>query len=200
MDRTRWLYFGAIMLVAFVASAAVGAWVGRQRGAEPISAVASPTPVVTASPTTAATTNPPPATPTVATSAGPSPVPPTAAPSPSLDPPTAGQFALDIAAKITAGDSQYMFERLHPAVIDRYGEAACHAYVDSIAGHVKQWTVDDVTGPAAWTYTTDALDTLIAAAWTVSVNEPAAEISAHDLHVAAVDGRWRWFTDCGEPR
>ncbi len=92
-----------------------------------------------------------------------------------------------------------MFERLHPAVIDRYGAATCHEYVDAIAGHVKQWTVDDVIGPAAWIYTTDGRDTLIAAAWTVSVNEPAADPVAHDLHVAAVDGTWRWFTDCGEP-
>ena len=126
------------------------------------------------------------------------PPPPTVAPTVLLDPATAEDFAADLLAAIQAGDTQYLFDRLHPAVIARYDTSQCRAKVDGFtADPSATWTVVSSSGPAPWSWASDNLATTIDDAWTVTVKEPGKP--RRDLHFAPADGLWRWFVDCGTP-
>ena len=199
MDRWRWIYLVLGLVVAFFVSVAVGAFVGRQLNSPPTPvAVASPGPSPSATPS---------ASPSLAPIASPSPaptipptVPPTVGPEPTEPPDTltAEGFAQELAAAIGQGDDEYLYERLHPATIERYGEQACRAYVAGIEGEVN-WEILGSSGPQAWSYETDGLATTIDDAWTVTVRQPGAEPEVREVHYAQTDGTWRWFTDCGDP-
>lgn len=103
----------------------------------------------------------------------------------------------DLAAAVEAGDERYLFERLHPAVIERYGERRCRSYTNGIH-HPLDWEIL-ATSTAPWDYETDGLSTTIADATIVSVRQADADPPERDLHFATSDGSWRWFTDCGDP-
>ena len=210
MNQLRWIAFALALVVLFFASMAAGAFVARQRAAPtnpPVAAV-SPSPRPAATPSSAAVPSPVP-TPTEAASPPPT-VPPTASPSSAptattnptaaVDPPTAEQFATDLAAAIRAGDTTYLNARLHPQTLDRYGQRACRRQVREVAGSDVQYDVQGSSGSAPWSYETDGLATTIEDTWTVLVRQPGADPELRDLHFAPVDGTWRWFTDCGSPR
>ena len=211
MNQLRWIAFALALVVLFFASMAAGAFVARQRAAPtnpPVAAVSpSPSPAATQS-SPAATPSP---VPTPAAAASPPPtVPPTASPTTAptattnptaaVDPPTAEQFATDLAAAIRAGDTTYLNARLHPQTLDRYGQRACRRQVREVAGSDVQYDVQGASGPASWSYETDGLATTIEDTWTVLVRQPGADPELRDLHFAPVDGTWRWFTDCGDPQ
>jgi hypothetical protein len=205
LTRTRWIQYGALLAVAFVLSVGAGALIGRQRSAPPVASVPTPSPVVTdtATPTLA------PATPTVAPTETPSHAPPTNPPTPPptlpptappvLDPPTAEEFAGDLLAAFQTGDTTYLFERLHPLNLERYGERQCRRYVNDLPPDPDaSWTVLSSTGPAPWDWVTDDLTTTVQDAWTVTIEEP--DERQREVHFAPFEGMWRWFTDCGDPR
>ena len=77
----------------------------------------------------------------------------------------------------------------------------CRRYIrQDVSGDAITWDVHGATGPAAWDYVTDGLTTTIDDAWTVPVTQAEATPPERELHFAPVDGTWRWFTDCGNPR
>jgi hypothetical protein len=115
-----------------------------------------------------------------------------------LDPPTADDFAAALLAAFQTGDSEYLVDRLHPAVFERYGEGQCRSHVNGLeADPAATWTVVSSDGPALWSWETDDLATTIDDTWTVTVDEP--DTGQRDLHFAPRDGKWRWFLDCGDP-
>jgi hypothetical protein len=127
---------------------------------------------------------------------------PTPTPSPTPDPDTlAKAFFVDLVQAIRAGDVDSMLPRLHPAVIERYGEAACKQELETrSADPAYEIVVKVVQPPAAWDYTLDGVTTSIPDAWTVDADVTAlGQLGARQLHVAPVDGEVRWFTDCGTP-
>lgn len=162
----------------------------------PTTAAASASPIRTAAPSTVATPNRT-STPT------PSPSPtPTRSPSPTPDADAlARAFFPDLVAAIRAGDVDSMLPRLHPAVIDRYGDAACQRELETrSADPTYAIAVKVVHPPAAWDYTLDGVTTTIPDAWTVEADVTAlGQLEAREIHVAPVDGEVRWFTDCGTP-
>lgn len=193
-----------LLVVAFVLSVGAGAWVGRQRTGTPVASVPTPSPaptaVFTASPSPTL-----PVTPTAAPTPNPSPVPPTAPPTatpsavPSLDPPTAEEFADALLAAFQSGDTQYLFDRVHPVVFERYGMRQCRRHVDGFAADPSaSWTVQSSSGPAPWEWETDDLTTTVGDTWTVTIRIPGE--GQRDIHFAPFEGTWRWFVDCGEPR
>jgi len=116
-----------------------------------------------------------------------------------LDPPTAEEFADDLAAAQREGDDEYLLARLHPAVIERYGTRQCRTHIrDDVSGTDVNWEVQGSNGPAPWDYTSDGLTTTIEDTWIVTVLEPPTT-DPRELHFAPSEGTWRWFTDCGEP-
>jgi hypothetical protein len=151
-----------------------------------------PTPAVTPEPTPAPTPGP---TPTVSPSQSPA-----TSPSPSADPADIPAFAADLARAIRTNDRSFLFRHLHPATLDRYGRAACHAYLAGARVPDLKWTYLDSTGPGGWDWTTDGRTTHIEDAWVVTIRqEQGGSTSTIQPHFAPSGGTWRWFTDCGAP-
>jgi len=117
----------------------------------------------------------PTATPTASPTASPTPSPtPTAAPTP--DPEALIRDLLaDLVAAIRAGDVVSMLPRVHPAVTERYGEAACQEALSTRAADpTYEIVVRTVRPQAPWDYVTDDLTTMIADAWTVDIDLTSA--------------------------
>ena len=112
-------------------------------------------------------------------------------------------FFADWANALRTGDATFLYERLHPAVVDRYGDTACRAYVGAIQRPLAATEVlgtDPAT--AAWSWETDGRSTEIPDALGLRLRrtEDGSTYTESDVHVALVDGEVRWFTDCGTPR
>ncbi len=128
----------------------------------------------------------------------PPPVPPTTAAS-NRD--AAVLFVGDLDRATAAGETDWLLDHLHPAVIARYGRAQCRAYVAKLAGTRTTYVPSGRAMPVkAYQYTTDGDTSVVtdvvavpAARETQAGNTPAL------LHFAVVDGTYRWFTDCGTP-
>lgn len=99
------------------------------------------------------------------------------------------------------GDAGSLYELLHPAVFDVYGEEACQAYLENVVGNPIQidvveawfegqwdWVIDDVTTPLDYIYTVVANRT---------IGTDTAEVEIH-LYMPG-DDSVRWLTDCGDP-
>jgi hypothetical protein len=204
LNRNRWIQFGVVLAFAFLLSVGAGALIGRSRTSAPVGAVPTPTPAnsstITPSAAPTATTTTP--------SHSPSPIPPTLPPTipptpttsvpPTLDPPTAEEFAADLMAAFQAGDTQYLFDRLHPLVIERYGSDQCRSYASGFDPDPEtSWTVRNSSGPHTWVWETDGLSTTVEGTWTVRVTIPDAGRRA--VHFTPFEGTWRWFADCTPP-
>ena len=109
-------------------------------------------------------------------------------------------FVAQLVAAIQAGDTDTLYALLHPATIERYGEAACRAKLSEFVDPTFEIQVDAISPQAAWEYVADGLTTTIPNAWTVSAMRTRGGVTeAATLHFAPSDGSVRWFTDCGEP-
>lgn len=210
MNLNRWMQLGAVLVVAFLLSIGAGAWLNRQRTGPSVAVVPTPTPAATTAPTPSAAPPTPTRTPTPSPSPTPPTVPPTspptlpptappATPAP-LDPPTAEEFAADLLAAFQTGGTQYLYERLHPLVLERYGARQCRRYVNEELppDPSASWTVLSSTGPAPWDWETDDLTTKVDDTWTVTIRIP--EEGEREVHFTPFEGTWRWFVDCGDPR
>lgn len=123
---------------------------------------------------------------------------PTAAPT--ADPAAIDPFIEELGAAIAAGRDRFLFDNLHPAVIERYGEQACRDYTSTTRSQGLSIEYVSANGPEAWDWVLDDRTTQIPDAWTVSViwREPGLE-EAREVHIAPSEASWRWFTDCGDP-
>jgi len=143
----------------------------------------------------------------VATSMAPSPtvratptLAPTPTPTPALGEVEVRAFVDDLVSAIQRGDVDFLVARLHPVVLDRYGEAACRAAVTTFIDPTFEVEVLEVLDQASWDYVTDERSTTIPDAWTVPANRSQGGVTAAvELHFAPADGTIRWFTDCGTP-
>lgn len=109
---------------------------------------------------------------------------------------TAEAFVVALGNALTSGDIAFVRSRLHPAVIERYGAAACDSYLASRSAPVS-FTPKEVRAPATYAWTTDGQTTDIPQTNQVVVTQAAGGGSTERVvHVTRVDGTWRWFTDC----
>jgi hypothetical protein len=101
---------------------------------------------------------------------------------------------------IARGTNAFMFENLHPQVLERYGVQQCRNYTRNTSSPGLSLEYQSSTGPEPWDWTLDERTTTIPDAWTVTVRwrDPQTD-ELRDVHIAAADGTWRWFTDCGDP-
>lgn len=188
-DRRR---LGAILLTLGLLIAGTGV-VGALSGGPPSDTATDPTDgPASPRPSTRASASPT-ATPTTA----PTPT-PTATPNPEA---LIREFMEDLVAAIRAGDVDSMLPRVHPATIERYGEAACLEELSTRAADPTYDVVIKAIRPQApWDYVTDDVSTTIADAWTIEVDLTSfGTTSAREVHLAPTDGDVRWFTDCGTP-
>ena len=110
-----------------------------------------------------------------------------------------GFFSLFNAAQ-GAGDSTRMFEMLHPAVPELYGEAACADYLASIVNPEVSIEVLNAVEIGGWIFERDGRTLSVADALSVQAKvHNGGDVSQTELHLALrPDGTLGWFTDCGE--
>jgi hypothetical protein len=110
-------------------------------------------------------------------------------------------FLAELADAYHAGTVSALAPRLHPAVLARYGEAACQASLGSIQADPTYAVRVRSVGPlATWDWASDGRTTPITDTATVAVDlVRSGATSAAELHFAFVDGQLRWFSDCGTP-
>jgi hypothetical protein len=109
---------------------------------------------------------------------------------------TAQQFLDKLSAAITNRDAAFLSTRLHPAVITRYGKAACDAYTASGLTPV-QFVVTEVRPPSNYAWTTDGQTTNVPDTNEVAVRSTTGGTTEDRvIHLARIDSTWRWFTDC----
>ena len=107
---------------------------------------------------------------------------------------TAQQFVTALSRALAATDATFLTSRMHPAVIERYGTAECQVFAAS--PHAEPGlTAKEVHAPAIYRWETDGLSRDIPE--TNEVVASRADGSSPTIHLALVDGLWRWFTDCG---
>lgn len=124
---------------------------------------------------------------------------PTATPLPPITDADIASFLEALQAAVVNADANLLIERLHPAVFDRYGEAACSSYFGSTPPELEL-EVLELFEPAPWNWTTDDLTIRIDDALEVEVARiVAGQTFVQRIHLATVDGQLAWFTDCGEP-
>lgn len=110
------------------------------------------------------------------------------------------EFLAMFEAAMKSGDLEFLMERLHPAVIDRYGESACSAYLERVVDPDFSVEVGEINPPSAWNYDQDGVEEMIEEAWSAQVAISAGGQAQETLaHYAMHEGTLRWFTDCGEP-
>lgn len=119
---------------------------------------------------------------------------------PAVYDPVAQFYALFNAAQ-SAGDYQAMYDLLHPVVLERYGEDACAAYLESVVNPAVIIEPIETTGYGKWNFErddrTDPVENTFAVNVIIHNADEAIEAEAHlAKYEAAVLG---WFTDCGDP-
>ena len=101
---------------------------------------------------------------------------------------------------VRTGDRAFLFSRLHPAVIERYGEAQCQDSVAQLVDPTVDLHLVSVDGPATFDYATDGLSTPVPNTFVFNVDGTGAgRTGPRQFHLAQVDGMFRSFTDCGSP-
>ncbi len=113
-------------------------------------------------------------------------------------------FVPVLVAAVQTGDVDTLVSNLHPATIERYGEAGCRAQIATFTNPAFNIEILEVQAQAPWDYVTEdpPLTTNVPDAWavvgtlTVGAGVPP---QSQTFHFAPFDGSVRWFTDCGTP-
>lgn len=103
-------------------------------------------------------------------------------------------------AAFRAGDGDFLFERLHPLVLQRYGEQRCITFTDQL--QVDDFAVDILRVRTAKTfvYTTDGESDSLSSALPIRIRlTSGGRTSTQTAHVAYAGDELHWFTDCGDP-
>jgi len=100
-----------------------------------------------------------------------------------------------------SGDPEPLYQLLHPAVGEIYGEEACLAYIEGIVSTPTNLEYQDASYVGKWEFERDGVVVPVDFAYSVMANFTANDQSSQqELHlVLPGDDSVRWFTDCGEP-
>jgi hypothetical protein len=99
------------------------------------------------------------------------------------------------------GDPEPLYQLLHPAVGEIYGEEACLAYIESIISTPTSLEYLGSSYVGEWVFERDGAAIPVDFAYAVQANFTANDqTTEQELHlVLPGDDSVRWFTDCGEP-
>jgi hypothetical protein len=101
---------------------------------------------------------------------------------------------------LRTNDRSFLFARMHPAVIARYGQAQCEAFTAQPPDPNSTLRLVRVSAPSSYDYASDGRSTRISDVYTFTVEGTVAGATGtHQYHFALVDGRFRYFVDCGDP-
>lgn len=185
---------GGAMVVLGIASSVVGlvGLLGEDGGV----AAVERSPTVTEEPTPTATESPT-AEPTVEPT-----VEPTAEPTPESTAETPEVFFAAMGEAFSAGDARFLFSRLHPFVLDRYGAPQCRASLGDT--EVPDYAVEVLEveeDRGVFVYDADGLRRRVHGATTVRIRftEDGETFIETDTHIVLTGDRFQWLTDCGTP-
>jgi hypothetical protein len=103
-------------------------------------------------------------------------------------------------AAIRTGDERFLFERLHPAVVEFYGVRACRVYLRDFVVPDSEFVYHSAAEPAEFTWIADGMATLVQDVVNVDVTAVSEEGEIDRvIHLGIVEGDLRWFADCGDP-
>lgn len=106
---------------------------------------------------------------------------------------TVEEFAAAYTAALDAGDLGFLFDRLHPTVVTRFGEQACRDYVASEIALIRDYRVTGpVSGPTPRVFEGESVEVLEAPVTFRFRGEEFQTVGSF----AVVDGQIRWFTSC----
>ena len=109
------------------------------------------------------------------------------------------EFYVAFADAIRAGDSVFLFDRLAPAVIERYGSDACLEYVARLTDPEFSVAVLEISEPESFAYETDGVSVTLDAITVRIRHTPGGAPAEVDAHVTIDGDGVRWLTDCGTP-
>ena len=106
-----------------------------------------------------------------------------------------------LADAVRSGDVDFQVERLHPAVIDRYGEDQCRSFFESRTDPTRAYAVTSVApDPQPFDYATDGGSETIDGTTVVHATVTQdGQTGPATLHLAELDDELTYFVDCGEP-
>jgi hypothetical protein len=124
---------------------------------------------------------------------------PSASPSPVAE--TVEEFLPVFQDAINSGDAAFLLDRLHPAVLDLYGEAQCRTGLTAFRDPTLRFKILSVAGPEPYVYDPDGREIPVEDAFKVRVRRTSQGTTKRtDVHFALIGGQLRWFTDCGTPK
>ena len=90
---------------------------------------------------------------------------------------------------------------LNPAVIERYGESSCSAYLESVITNTIEVEAVKVLSFGWWDWEMDDLVTTMDNVYAILINVTAqGQTSEQEVHYGQLEnGTLSWFTDCGDP-
>src|SRR5262245_53230179 len=103
-------------------------------------------------------------------------------------------FLSSFAEAIRQGDARFLFDRLHPVVVDLYGAQACRAAVRAFVDPTTDLVFVSTSEPGPYLFEADGTSTEVQDVLTVEV-----EGQGQPIHLGIVGSELRWFTDCGDP-
>jgi hypothetical protein len=112
------------------------------------------------------------------------------------------KFLDKLNAAVRKADTDTRLALLHTAVIERYGEQQCRDFLSTPEAQdtTRKDKVQRVDKPRPFEFTTDDGTFPIPNAQQVLVQETyQGKKSRREIHVARVDGQYRYFIDCGVP-
>ena len=113
---------------------------------------------------------------------------------------TPQEFLAVLLAAFANGDAATLLARMNQATLDRYGAAQCEAYAGLVAGEAQDLEFREATELATWDYVTDEVTTTVAGVLEVEVERTInSQTLIQLIRWQLVDGRFTWFTDCGDP-
>jgi hypothetical protein len=102
---------------------------------------------------------------------------------------------------LRTGDNEFLFDRLAPAVLARYGADQCRtSLAAAVNSPTLEFALQSASAPATFAWTTDGLTDDLADVLTLQVTQTVGgQSTLREVHFPMVDGQLRWLTDCGDP-
>lgn len=122
----------------------------------------------------------------------------TPTPAPSVETPE--EFLKIFVAAIRGGDADFLLERLHPVVVELYGERTCLRHLKEFRDKTIVITLVSARGPGVFRWAVDGHEEDVPDVLTVKVAfDRQGEGDRQRIHLGIVGSELRWFTDCGTP-
>lgn len=125
--------------------------------------------------------------------------PPSAVP-PGIDP-RLQTFIEQFVPALRNNDTAFLFQHLHPAVLNLYGAAQCQSYVNQRpVDPTYNIVVLDAQGPASWAWLASGITTQVQDVYTLdAIVTVQGQTAKRQVHFGLVGDTVYWFTECGNP-